>query len=101
MIENWRMLAGCRGKSWEIFFPFGVPGSKGYQAMEDIALEACEGCPVRMDCLGEAIADEVVDGVLGGMGEVERRGLIIMLRVANRRARAEEKAREAAEKISA
>ncbi|MFV2198720.1 WhiB family transcriptional regulator [Nocardiopsis sp. LOL_012] len=36
----------------------------------------CEGCPVRLDCLTEALRDRIEFGVWGGMTERQRRALL-------------------------
>jgi WhiB family redox-sensing transcriptional regulator len=36
----------------------------------------CLGCPVRMECLAEALDNKIEFGVWGGMTERERRALL-------------------------
>lgn len=67
---NWQGRASCRDYDAEIWFPVGV----GAVADADTALakSVCMGCPVRTDCLTQALTERVEFGVWGGMTEDER-----------------------------
>jgi WhiB family redox-sensing transcriptional regulator len=41
-----------------------------------VAKRICRGCPVRDDCLVEALDNRIDTGVWGGMTERERRALL-------------------------
>lgn len=89
MIENWWDLAKCKGKPLAMFFPVGRFDSGPYQRTEARALAVCAGCPVRYDCLGDAVARGDGEGVLGGVGEQARRALITTYKHTDRAARAQ------------
>lgn len=63
---SWHEHARCRGVGPEIFFP-----TRG----EDLAAAKlyCAACPVRRDCLEQALIDGEKYGVWGGQGERARR----------------------------
>lgn len=65
---TWTDDAACRGMDSAIFFP-----TVGHAA--DAARAVCAGCPVRAECLTEALATESAPhrfGVRGGMTPRER-----------------------------
>jgi WhiB family redox-sensing transcriptional regulator len=45
-------------------------------AAQNRAKQMCAGCPVRTECLAEALDNEIEWGVWGGMTERERRALL-------------------------
>lgn len=58
---SWRDVAACRGMDPDLFFPTrsaDVPPE---------AARACGRCPVRDECLDDAIADGVRHGVRAGL----------------------------------
>jgi WhiB family redox-sensing transcriptional regulator len=65
--EDWAMAAKCRGTGDVLF----VQGAAQRQARV-----LCDGCPVRRECLAEALDDRIEWGVWGGMTERERRHLL-------------------------
>lgn len=66
--DGWMVDAGCHGEPTELFFP-EVPGRKAdYSAARSI----CSLCPVRSECLGYAIANQISWGVWGGATPDER-----------------------------
>lgn len=67
---TWRRLAACRGYPVELFFP--VVGQDPKEAKT-----ICAGCPVREECLAEALAVPVAydHGVWGGTSAKERQAL--------------------------
>ncbi|WP_433191090.1 WhiB family transcriptional regulator [Actinoallomurus sp. CA-150999] len=69
---DWRDHAACRGMDTELFFPIGSSGPALAQIGQ--AKRVCAGCPVRIPCLGSALAGGDV-GVWGGTTEDERRAL--------------------------
>lgn len=78
--RTWRREAACRGKDPRIFFePAGEP----------VARRLCGSCPVKSDCLDEALAD-TRDGFWGGLNDQQR------VLEAERRAREAERQQRAA-----
>jgi len=71
--RGWRDAAACRGTDPEVFFPTAedVPS---YEAQVAVAKRVCASCPVRSECLTEALV-RIPDGVAGGMTPEERRDL--------------------------
>ncbi|CAB4697903.1 unannotated protein [freshwater metagenome] len=45
-------------------------------AEQNKAKQLCAGCPVRTECLAEALDNQIEWGVWGGMTERERRALL-------------------------
>lgn len=68
---NWRDRAACVGRDVNYFF--AKPGTE----MADAALSMCETCPVRDQCLEDALAYDPADdhGIRGGLTERARRKL--------------------------
>lgn len=69
---GWRSRAACRGTDPEAFFPTAEDGPV-YDAQVAAAKAICRGCPVRAECLEEALA-RMPFGVAGGLTPEERRG---------------------------
>ena len=65
--EDWPLLAKCRGTN-DALFPEGKDQKR--------AKSICMGCPVRANCLAEALDNRIEWGVWGGMTERERRQLL-------------------------
>jgi WhiB family redox-sensing transcriptional regulator len=65
--EDWTMRAKCRGHEDDLF-----PEA----AEQKRARLICSGCPVRSQCLAEALDNRIEWGVWGGMTERERRQLL-------------------------
>src|SRR5919112_647764 len=63
--EDWASLAQCRQSQPDELFVRG--------AAQNDAKRLCAGCPVRTECLAEALDNEIEWGVWGGMTERERR----------------------------
>jgi WhiB family redox-sensing transcriptional regulator len=73
--ERWRARAGCRGEDPDLFFPTAEPGGGvAYREQVAEAKAVCAVCPVRAECLTEALA-RIPYGIAGGLTEHERRGL--------------------------
>ncbi|GAA1367738.1 WhiB family transcriptional regulator [Streptomyces beijiangensis] len=66
--SHWRGDAACRGADAEPLF--------ADTAQQKKAKAICNGCPVRIECLAEALDGRVEFGVWGGMTERERRALL-------------------------
>lgn len=66
--EAWRKDAVCASVDPEIWFP--ERGSNGADAKM-----ICATCPVRVECLHDAISNGMTDGIWGGMNPAERRAV--------------------------
>lgn len=65
--DDWTLRAKCRGME-DALFPEGADQKR--------ARQICMGCPVRSECLAEALDNRIEWGVWGGMTERERRQLL-------------------------
>jgi WhiB family transcriptional regulator, redox-sensing transcriptional regulator len=69
LIDDWSLFAACRGgEDPDALFVVG--------AAQHEAKKICRGCPVRAECLAEALDGRIETGVWGGMTESERRRLL-------------------------
>ncbi|MBO0870509.1 MAG: WhiB family transcriptional regulator [Micromonosporaceae bacterium] len=68
MIADWPSLAACRNGDPDALFVQG--------AEQNVAKRVCRGCPVRYECLADALDNRIEFGVWGGMTERERRALL-------------------------
>lgn len=66
--EDWAASAACRDSQPDALFVRG--------AAQNQAKAVCAGCPVRTECLAEALDNQIEWGVWGGMTERERRALL-------------------------
>jgi hypothetical protein len=73
VIEDWRLRAACRDADPELFFPTATTGP-AYESQVHGAKVVCAGCPVREECLSEALS-RIPCGIAGGLTEQERRAL--------------------------
>lgn len=67
-LGDWRLRAACRDGDPDRLFVRG--------AAQREAKVVCLGCPVRTECLAEALDNRIEFGVWGGMTERERRALL-------------------------
>jgi WhiB family redox-sensing transcriptional regulator len=65
---DWTTRASCRTNDPDELFVQG--------AAQNRAKQICLGCPVRTECLADALDNRVEFGVWGGMTERERRALL-------------------------
>lgn len=65
-LPAWHREAACRDADPDLFFV-----GRGESAAEAKAI--CAGCPVRPECLEDAIAHDYRFGIFGGMNRNERR----------------------------
>ncbi len=65
---DWRFAAACRDTDPDVLF---VRGAEQHRAKL-----VCMSCPVRTECLAEALDNRITFGVWGGMTERERRALL-------------------------
>lgn len=71
MSGDWRMQAACRGLDTSLFFP-----ERGDYAAVEAAKAVCSSCPVRVQCLAEALElpREMAEiGIWGGTSARQRR----------------------------
>jgi WhiB family redox-sensing transcriptional regulator len=68
MVTEWAASAACRSTDPDTLFVQG--------AAQNRAKSICLGCPVRTECLADALDNRVEFGVWGGMTERERRALL-------------------------
>ncbi|MQA09196.1 MAG: WhiB family transcriptional regulator [Pseudonocardiaceae bacterium] len=66
--SDWRVRAACRDEDPEELFVRGAEQRK--------AKVVCVSCPVRTECLAEALDNRIEFGVWGGMTERERRAVL-------------------------
>ena len=67
-VIDWPSQAACRGAEPDELFVQG--------AAQNRARAVCMGCPVRTECLADALDNRVEFGIWGGMTERERRALL-------------------------
>lgn len=65
---DWRVRASCRDEDPDQLFVRGAEQRK--------VRIMCLNCPVRTECLAEALDNRIEFGVWGGMTERERRALL-------------------------
>ena len=65
---DWAARSACRGTDPDELFVTG--------AAQHRAKAVCLGCPVRTECLADALDNQVEFGVWGGMTERERRAVL-------------------------
>lgn len=66
--EDWTSQAACRENTPDDLFVKGAAQHK--------AKVICGACPVRTECLAEALDNQIEWGVWGGMTERERRAVL-------------------------
>ncbi len=66
--EDWARQAQCRTAGLDDLFVRG--------AAQNQAKRICAGCPVKTECLAEALDNQMEWGVWGGMTERERRAVL-------------------------
>jgi WhiB family transcriptional regulator, redox-sensing transcriptional regulator len=67
-VADWAVHGACRSGDPDTLFVQG--------AEQNRAKAVCMGCPVRTECLAEALDNQIEWGVWGGMTERERRALL-------------------------
>ena len=75
--RNWRDRAACRDTDPELFFPEGTSGPALRQT--SAAIQVCEPCPVRAQCLSWALDRGYDYGIWGGASEQGRRTIRRMI----------------------
>ena len=97
--REWRTRAACRSVDPELFFPTAETGPV-HDAQVAGAKAVCAGCPVRAECLDEALV-RIPEGIAGGTDPRGRRRLRRPRRSRHPLARAEARCgqREAAGRV--
>ena len=72
-MTGWAELAACKDEDPELFFPISAMGPGARQAAQ--AKAVCARCPVRAECLGDALDNGLDHGVFGGTTAEDRRRL--------------------------
>ena len=67
-LHDWTAQASCNTADPDELFVTG--------AAQNRAKQVCMGCPVRTECLADALDNRVEFGVWGGMTERERRAVL-------------------------
>jgi WhiB family redox-sensing transcriptional regulator len=67
-VHDWTTMAACNSADPDQLFVQG--------AAQNRAKAVCMGCPVRTECLADALDSRAEFGVWGGMTERERRALL-------------------------
>ncbi len=67
-LHDWTSMAACTVADPDDLFVSG--------AAQNRAKAVCQACPVRTECLADALDSRVEFGVWGGMTERERRALL-------------------------
>jgi len=68
VVQAWTSRSACSTSDPDDLFVTG--------AAQNRAKAVCQGCPVRTECLADALDNRVEFGVWGGMTERERRALL-------------------------
>jgi WhiB family redox-sensing transcriptional regulator len=68
---DWRIRARCREIGTDVFYPESSEDTE----MVDAAKSICEVCPVKPQCLEEALDTREVYGIWGGTSAWQRRAL--------------------------
>ena len=68
VLQTWTSRSACITSDPDDLFVTG--------AAQNRAKAVCQGCPVRTECLADALDNRVEFGVWGGMTERERRALL-------------------------
>jgi WhiB family redox-sensing transcriptional regulator len=82
---SWTEDAVCGGEDAELFFAPDGEQAAERAIREQMAKVVCTGCPVRRQCLRDAVNRKEAHGVWGGIGEDE---LVSYRRRQTRRSRA-------------
>jgi WhiB family redox-sensing transcriptional regulator len=73
--EDWMLAAACLGRPDLFFAPDDSETRSERRRREAAAKSVCSRCPVRIDCLTDALASDERFGIWGGLTERERRSL--------------------------
>lgn len=76
---SWQQDAACLGCDPALFFP-----ERGNSQGVEAAKAVCAACPVRAECLADALESKETAGIRGGLSSVERRSLVFGARPSDR-----------------
>jgi WhiB family redox-sensing transcriptional regulator len=76
---SWFERAACKGADPNIWFPAKSDGTDDSDNHGRQAKAICATCPVRLDCLVDALQRNEDGGIWGGAGEPTRRALVRVL----------------------
>lgn len=79
---DWRGLASCRNRDPEVFYPIGDVWTVEQTGRAEVAKRICADCPVRWECLNDAIKRGDTWAILGGLTPAERREISAVIAVA-------------------
>lgn len=77
-VPDWRSAAACNGMPAEAFYP-----AAGDHETTEAAKRVCRGCPVRAECLADALGWEASGrrhGIVGGLSARQRDQLATLRR---------------------
>ena len=73
-LSLWQKDALCQQHSTNLFFPPATFEKKDDRVKREFKAKAvCDGCPVKIDCLQEAMSISEPFGIWGGLTETERK----------------------------
>jgi WhiB family redox-sensing transcriptional regulator len=85
--DGWELEARCRGHDAHLFFgPNRFEPKRERLAREAEAKEICRGCPALEACREYALGQEEIYGVWGGLGEADRRTVLLQRQGLHKRA---------------
>lgn len=87
--QQWQELAACTLGTAELFYPPDGEMAEKRRRRERAAQAICAVCPVRLECLQEALDKEERFGIWGGMTESTRNALLKRTKLAGRPASSE------------
>lgn len=69
---SWQDRAACRGIDADLFFGSDNESPQQRKAREAKAKTICASCPVRAQCLDDALRNSIRYGIWGGLNGEER-----------------------------
>lgn len=74
---TWSRRAACRGLERSLFYSHDGAEPREQRVVRELsAKRVCMSCPVREDCLRDALSHHEPFGIWGGLNENERRALL-------------------------
>ncbi|MEU3468999.1 WhiB family transcriptional regulator [Streptomyces sp. NPDC006687] len=80
VLSHPRFDGPCRTVARDVFAPGTHESAAAAREREEAAKAVCGGCPVRLPCRRQALAERVLDGVRGGLTPEERHVLLARTR---------------------
>ena len=69
---SWQDRAACNGMDMRLFFGRAGEPRPERENREAKAKAVCKSCPVRAQCLDDALRNSIKHGIWGGLNEEER-----------------------------